>query len=142
MGASLVYLDRPVTKKETKSGNLPASQTQVGYKYAASGMQGWRLNMVSVLFLISALQTDLAIQIDSFRLSSHLEYRLNAGSVIKKIHNQNVFLCDLIFGYCYIKYVPGWRTHFSNRVHFPTGLDTFGKVGAYICCHFKLAGVD
>ena len=47
MGASLVYLDRPVTKKETKSGNLPASQTQVGFKYASSAMQGWRLNMVS-----------------------------------------------------------------------------------------------
>ena len=46
MGASLVYLDRPVTKKETVTGNLPASQTQVGYKYAASSMQGWRLNMV------------------------------------------------------------------------------------------------
>ena len=47
MGASLVYLDRPVTKKETKSGSLPGSQTQVGYKFAASAMQGWRLNMVS-----------------------------------------------------------------------------------------------
>lgn len=47
MGASLVYLDRPVTKKETKSGSLPASQTQVGFKYSSSAMQGWRLNMVS-----------------------------------------------------------------------------------------------
>ena len=47
MGASLVYLDRPVTKKDTNVGQLQPSQTQVGFKYAASGMQGWRLNMVS-----------------------------------------------------------------------------------------------
>lgn len=52
MGASLVYLDRPVTKKDTNVGQLQPSQTQVGFKYAASGMQGWRLNMVSSWFKI------------------------------------------------------------------------------------------
>ena len=55
MGASLVYLDRPVTKKDTVTGNLPASQTQVGYKYASSSMQGWRLNMVRIFYLIKEL---------------------------------------------------------------------------------------
>ena len=48
MGASLVYLDRPNTKKDTSTGALQGSATQVGYKYASSSMQGWRLNMVSL----------------------------------------------------------------------------------------------
>ena len=47
MGASLVYLDRPQTKKDTSSGLIQGSQTQPGYRYACSAMQGWRLNMVS-----------------------------------------------------------------------------------------------
>ena len=47
MGASLVYLDRPNTKKDTTTGALQASTNQPGYKYASSSMQGWRLNMVS-----------------------------------------------------------------------------------------------
>lgn len=46
MGASLVYLERPNTKKDTITGALTSSQTQPGYKYACSAMQGWRLNMV------------------------------------------------------------------------------------------------
>ena len=45
MGASLVYLDRPQTKKDTVSGAKQPSQHQVGYRYACSSMQGWRLNM-------------------------------------------------------------------------------------------------
>ena len=47
MGASLVYLDRPNTKKETSSGTVQPTQTQIGYRYSCSAMQGWRLNMVS-----------------------------------------------------------------------------------------------
>jgi hypothetical protein len=48
MGASLVYLDRPLTKKDTSGGVVQATQTQPGYRYACSAMQGWRLNMVSL----------------------------------------------------------------------------------------------
>jgi len=44
MGASLVYLDRPNTKKDTHSGTFAGSATQPGYKWASCGMQGWRLN--------------------------------------------------------------------------------------------------
>ena len=47
MGASLVYLDRPNTKKETVQGAANPSQASPGYKWAGSSMQGWRLNMVS-----------------------------------------------------------------------------------------------
>jgi len=39
MGASLVYLDRPKTQKDTTSGQ------STFYKYAMSSMQGWRLSM-------------------------------------------------------------------------------------------------
>jgi serine/threonine protein phosphatase PrpC len=39
MGASLVYLDRPKTQKETIAGQ------SAHYKFAMSGMQGWRLSM-------------------------------------------------------------------------------------------------
>eukprot|EP00347_Sterkiella_histriomuscorum_P012912 403366745 len=39
MGASLVYLDRPKTQKETISG------VGKNHRYACSQMQGWRLNM-------------------------------------------------------------------------------------------------
>lgn len=49
MGASLVYLDRPSTKKETINGQYPGTQQQIGYKYSCSAMQGWRLNMVGKL---------------------------------------------------------------------------------------------
>jgi len=45
MGASLVYLDRPQTKKDTVSGVVQPNPTQIGYRYACSSMQGWRLNM-------------------------------------------------------------------------------------------------
>lgn len=47
MGANLVYLDRPNTKKETIAGQFAGSQQTPSYKYACSAMQGWRLNMVS-----------------------------------------------------------------------------------------------
>jgi hypothetical protein len=40
MGANLVYLDRPSTLKTTEVG-----QAKMGYQYAASSMQGWRLSM-------------------------------------------------------------------------------------------------
>ena len=40
MGASLVYLDRPNTQKETMTGKGP------NYNFAVSSMQGWRINMV------------------------------------------------------------------------------------------------
>ena len=40
MGASLVYLDKPNTTKHTEIG-----QAKLGYRYAASSMQGWRLSM-------------------------------------------------------------------------------------------------
>ena len=40
MGASLVYLDRPKTTKHNLAG-----QSEQGYKFALSSMQGWRLNM-------------------------------------------------------------------------------------------------
>jgi len=39
MGASLVYLEKPITKKETTVGQ------GLGFRYAASSMQGWRLSM-------------------------------------------------------------------------------------------------
>ena len=45
MGASLVYLDRPNTKKITSVGSVQGDNQQIGYKWAASEMQGWRLNM-------------------------------------------------------------------------------------------------
>ena len=48
MGASLVYLDRPNTKKNTISGQCAGTGSSIGYKYTCSGMQGWRLNMVSI----------------------------------------------------------------------------------------------
>lgn len=48
MGASLVYLDRPNTKKNTISGQIHGNASSIGYKYTCSAMQGWRLNMVSV----------------------------------------------------------------------------------------------
>ena len=51
MGASLVYLDRPNTKKVTNSGQIAGTGSNIGYKYTCSGMQGWRLNMVSSTFL-------------------------------------------------------------------------------------------
>lgn len=41
MGASLVYLDRPNTTKETSVGQA----AKLGYRYAMSSMQGWRLSM-------------------------------------------------------------------------------------------------
>ena len=56
MGASLVYLDRPNTKKNTLSGQIHGNASSIGYKYTCSGMQGWRLNMVS--FILHIFQTD------------------------------------------------------------------------------------
>ena len=38
MGASLVYLDRPNTKKNTTSGQLLGNSSSVGYKYTCSDM--------------------------------------------------------------------------------------------------------
>lgn len=40
MGANLVYLDRPNTQKHNVFG-----ESKIGYKYALSSMQGWRLSM-------------------------------------------------------------------------------------------------
>lgn len=40
MGANLVYLDRPNTQKHNVAG-----ESKLGYKYALSSMQGWRLSM-------------------------------------------------------------------------------------------------
>ena len=40
MGANLVYLDRPNTQKHNLQG-----ESKLGYKYALSSMQGWRLSM-------------------------------------------------------------------------------------------------
>ena len=42
MGASLTYLDKPNTEVKVELGANDAM------KYAAAGMQGWRLNMVSL----------------------------------------------------------------------------------------------
>ena len=47
MGANLVYLDRPNTKKNTIFGQVQPQPNTLNYKYACSAMQGWRLNMVS-----------------------------------------------------------------------------------------------
>ena len=47
MGANLVYLDRPNTKKETLTGQFNGTDLAVPYKFCCSAMQGWRLNMVS-----------------------------------------------------------------------------------------------
>ena len=44
MGANLVYLDRPLTKKDTVQGTFPGSKELPQYKYACTAMQGWRLN--------------------------------------------------------------------------------------------------
>jgi hypothetical protein len=44
MGANLVYLDRPLTKKDTVQGTYPGSKELPQYKYACTAMQGWRLN--------------------------------------------------------------------------------------------------
>ena len=41
MGASLVYLDRPNTTKDTVAGQ----STKMAYRYAMTSMQGWRLSM-------------------------------------------------------------------------------------------------
>ena len=41
MGASLVYLDRPNTTKHTSVGQ----SGKLGYRYAMTSMQGWRLSM-------------------------------------------------------------------------------------------------
>ena len=38
MGASLVYLDRPNTKKDTIHGVHNVSADNIGYKYACSAM--------------------------------------------------------------------------------------------------------
>lgn len=48
MGANLVYLDRPNTKKDTVSGAYQGTDTSPPYRYTCSAMQGWRLNMVSI----------------------------------------------------------------------------------------------
>jgi len=40
MGANLVYLDRPSTQKHNVMG-----ESRLGYKFAMSNMQGWRLSM-------------------------------------------------------------------------------------------------
>jgi len=45
MGANLVYLERPLTKKDTVIGTYAGSEKLPQYKYACSAMQGWRLNM-------------------------------------------------------------------------------------------------
>lgn len=90
MGASLVYLDRPVTKKETITGNLPASQTQVGYKYASSAMQGWRLNMVRQLFPSSSRS---AAVLNSKILNLSYFWRTSfAGKDRSRIHRSELFL--------------------------------------------------
>jgi serine/threonine protein phosphatase PrpC len=40
MGANLVYLDRPNSTKHNYAG-----ESKLGYKFAMSNMQGWRLSM-------------------------------------------------------------------------------------------------
>ena len=47
MGASLVYLNEPNKEVEQMEGSNDY------FKYAATSMQGWRLNMVSSLTLIT-----------------------------------------------------------------------------------------
>jgi hypothetical protein len=49
MGASLVYLNEPNKEVEHEEGSNDY------LKFAASQMQGWRLNMVSVLVICSKL---------------------------------------------------------------------------------------
>ena len=74
MGASLVYLDRPNTKKETAAGVQQAGGSQIGYKWACSAMQGWRLNMVNnylILFTQNFL-FDYVYWIISFIISPSL----------------------------------------------------------------------
>jgi serine/threonine protein phosphatase PrpC len=44
MGANLVYLERPLTKKETIVGTYPGHEKLYSYKWASTQMQGWRLN--------------------------------------------------------------------------------------------------
>ena len=58
MGANLVYLDRPNTKKETHTGMFAGSQSAPAYKYASSAMQGWRLNMVSFKLSLNFILKD------------------------------------------------------------------------------------
>ena len=45
MGASLVYLDRPNTKKNTGFGSFAGNNEMIPYKWSSCDMQGWRLNM-------------------------------------------------------------------------------------------------
>jgi hypothetical protein len=47
MGASMVYLEKPNTEVVFAEGESKAHKT----KYCAAEMQGWRLNMVTFLFL-------------------------------------------------------------------------------------------
>ena len=44
MGASLVYLEKPITAKNTQEG------IGNGYTFAVSSMQGWRINQVGICF--------------------------------------------------------------------------------------------
>jgi serine/threonine protein phosphatase PrpC len=39
MGPGLVYLSQPNKKKDSEEGEMP------GFKFAATAMQGWRINM-------------------------------------------------------------------------------------------------
>ena len=78
MGASLVYLDRPNTKKDTVSGQVQASQTQPGYRYACSAMQGWRLNMVSFKYLFDKFirRTHILLILTLLRESGYSRYSM------------------------------------------------------------------
>lgn len=48
MGASLTFLDKPITDIEYATGHSDALKT----KFVAAEMQGWRLNMVSIYDII------------------------------------------------------------------------------------------
>jgi hypothetical protein len=56
MGASLTFLDKPITDIEYATGHSDALKT----KFVAAEMQGWRLNMVSNYYIILNLCLRLA----------------------------------------------------------------------------------
>ena len=90
MGASLVYLDRPNTKKETLSGVFQPTQTQIGYRYSCSAMQGWRLNMVSFLRSKNLRRKVTIIGIMNLLIAHFQQYYKNTNLSFSKYRKMHI----------------------------------------------------
>jgi len=68
MGASLTFLDKPITDIEYATGHSDALKT----KFVAAEMQGWRLNMVSNHFI----NLNLCLRLANIGRCTSFRYRL------------------------------------------------------------------